>query len=266
MLLPPCSRLESSCFTSSRLVSLWFPSHGPVQIFDLQKKIALTETGNNNGQWWRWRALGHGQWVMSNGRWARANGQWLTGNSRWAMAGGQWQMGNGRGAMAMDNGKCNWQQLWQATLPLSHIKIGSHSERNFFWQKMSNGQRQQLMLLSTKIIWWKLFCSRSHVPVQMLPMASEKFALTASGNSDGWLQLTMMTIEVDRWAMVVSQSWISIENSTWLRYIANFQGNITFVRIPNWHHGNNKDFYNSDANLVNFKGNSFESTKLTPCA
>ncbi len=28
-------------------------------------------------------------------------------------------------------------------------------------------------------------CSRSHVPIQMLPMASEKIELTASGNSDG---------------------------------------------------------------------------------
>ena len=84
--------------------------------------------------------MGHGQWVMSNGRWARANGQWLTGNSRWAMAGGQWQMGNGRGAMAMDNGKCNWQQLWQATLPLSHIKIGSHSKRICFDKKCPMGK------------------------------------------------------------------------------------------------------------------------------
>ena len=30
--------------------------------------------------------------------------------------------------------------------------------------------------------------------------------------------------------------------------------------------GTIKDIYNSDVNLVNFKGNSFESTKLTPCA
>ena len=109
-------------------------------------------------------------------------------------------------------------------------------------------------------------CSHSHVPVQITHWASEKSALTAFGNSDGWRQLTMMTTEVDGCRMVISQSWISMENSTWLSYLANFKGNVTFVRIPNWHHGNNKDFYNSDANLVNFKGNSFESTKLTPCA
>ena len=65
-------------------------------------------------------------------------------------------------------------------------------------------------------------CFLSHVPVQMLPMASEKFAVTASGNSDGWRQLTMMTIEVDGWAIVLSQSWISIENSIWLSQFANF--------------------------------------------
>ena len=65
-------------------------------------------------------------------------------------------------------------------------------------------------------------CFLSHVPVQMLPMASEKFAVTASGNSDGWRQLTMITIRVDGWAIVLSQSWISIENSIWLSYFANF--------------------------------------------